>query len=234
MAKTSTIKERILTFLEKKGIKKVDFFESTGINASNFKGVNLKSAPGGDILVKILSTHPELSADWLMTGNGEMLKEMTSMQNISTGVGRELHGNNTDDATRLDFLKSTRPRIPLNATAGYLSVIAEAAKESDCERIPIITCLPEYDFTIRVSGESMIPEYMSGDEIACRMLLDWSEIQWGQAHILDTSEGVILKNIYNGGDEVMCRSINPGFKDYLLPKSDILHIARVVGLIRPK
>lgn len=74
MAKTLTIKEKILAFLKESGIKKIDFFEATGIQSSNFKGANLKSAPGSDMVVKILSTYPELSADWLMRGEGDMLK----------------------------------------------------------------------------------------------------------------------------------------------------------------
>lgn len=80
MANFSTLKEKILTFLAEMGIRKVDFFESTGIQASNFKGVNVKSAPGGDMLVKILTLYPELSAEWLMRGDGEMLRTGSSIQ----------------------------------------------------------------------------------------------------------------------------------------------------------
>lgn len=69
-----TIKERILSFLEVSGIKKVDFFEATGIQSSNFKGKNMSSQPGGDMLVKVLTLYPEISAEWLMRGEGGMLK----------------------------------------------------------------------------------------------------------------------------------------------------------------
>ncbi len=225
--------------MERKGIKKVDFFEATGINASNFKGVNLKSTPGGDALVKILAIYPDLSADWLMTGNGEMLRTQPST-NISTGESRQLPtviaAENIEIYTeeRRVFLRSTRPRIPLNAAAGYLSIATDSASEADCMRLPVVTSLPDYDFTIITTGESMMPEYLSGDEVACRMVLDNTEIQWGRTHVLDTARGIILKNIYNDGDDILCSSINPGFKDQRISKSDIYHIARVVGLIRSK
>ncbi len=75
MANFSTLKEKILAFLAEMGIRKVDFFESTGIQSSNFKGANVKSAPGGDMLVKILTLYPQLSAEWLMRGEGDMLRE---------------------------------------------------------------------------------------------------------------------------------------------------------------
>ena len=75
MEEKLTIKEKIFTFLEYKGIKKVDFFDATGISDSNFKGKNLKSQLGGDMIVKILTIYPDLSAEWLLTGRGSMLKE---------------------------------------------------------------------------------------------------------------------------------------------------------------
>ena len=70
----STIKERIFTFLAEEGIKKTDFYQATGLPDSNFKGKNLCSQPGGDMIVKILTTYPNLSSEWLIMGRGEMLK----------------------------------------------------------------------------------------------------------------------------------------------------------------
>jgi len=83
MEEKLTIKEKIFTFLEYKGIKKVDFFDATGISDSNFKGKNLKSQLGGDMIVKILTIYPDLSAEWLLTGRGSMLKETPENNNLS-------------------------------------------------------------------------------------------------------------------------------------------------------
>lgn len=72
-----TIKEKILSFLESQGIKKVDFFEATGIQSSNFKGKNMSSQLGGDMLVKVLTIYPQISAEWLLRGEGNMLKNIS-------------------------------------------------------------------------------------------------------------------------------------------------------------
>ncbi|GIJ95116.1 hypothetical protein CAPN002_23340 [Capnocytophaga stomatis] len=74
MDKISTIKENILHFIDFKGIKKEEFYNKTGISSSNFKGINKKSEIGGDKIVKILTEYPEINANWLITGEGEMLK----------------------------------------------------------------------------------------------------------------------------------------------------------------
>ena len=96
----STIKERIFTFLAKEGIKKADFYQATGLPDSNFKGRNLCSQPGGDMIVKILTTYPTLSSEWLIMGRGEMLKTNctqlhTSPQNKTSIPNEDTEKNST-------------------------------------------------------------------------------------------------------------------------------------------
>lgn len=72
MDKITTIKERVLFFLEEKSIKKESFYRETGMSASNFKGAGLKSDLGIDKVVKILTVYPELNnhLHWLIKGEG--------------------------------------------------------------------------------------------------------------------------------------------------------------------
>lgn len=84
MAKISTIKQKILEYLDYKGIKKVDFFTLTEINYANFKGKNLESELSGDKIVKILTLYPDISAEWLMRSEGEMIKSETPLESVET------------------------------------------------------------------------------------------------------------------------------------------------------
>lgn len=76
MDKIKTIKDRILLFLEMKKIKKETFYKSTGLSASNFKGIALKSDLGVEKVVKIITVYPELlepeNLNWLITGKGTL------------------------------------------------------------------------------------------------------------------------------------------------------------------
>lgn len=70
------IKARIIQFAEIKKITKKDFFEELGVSASNFRSSGLKSEVGGDVIAKILAQYPEINPQWLITGDGEMFKEI--------------------------------------------------------------------------------------------------------------------------------------------------------------
>ncbi|MCJ8155689.1 hypothetical protein MKJ01_18195 [Chryseobacterium sp. SSA4.19] len=76
MDKIQTIKDRILLFLEKKKIKKEAFYKVTGLSASNFKGIALKSDLGVEKVAKIITVYPELlmpeNLNWLITGKGAL------------------------------------------------------------------------------------------------------------------------------------------------------------------
>jgi transcriptional regulator with XRE-family HTH domain len=63
--------DRLKYFIEYKGISIRKFSELTGISHSLINKIN---SIGSDKLENILSSFPELNAEWLLTGNGEMIK----------------------------------------------------------------------------------------------------------------------------------------------------------------
>lgn len=73
-----TLKEKILIFLKEENISKTDFYNDTGIAASNFKGSGMNSELGGTLIVKILTRYSNLSPDWLLLGKGSMTRDGAS------------------------------------------------------------------------------------------------------------------------------------------------------------
>lgn len=89
-----TIKSKILYFLKELGIPREEFYKTADLSPSNFKGVALKSELGGDKIVKILTTYRQISPDWLLLGEGPMLRQelksngsqfISGSNNIQTG-----------------------------------------------------------------------------------------------------------------------------------------------------
>ena len=126
----------------------------------------------------------------------------------------------------------TKPRIPYTAAAGSITNAMDGIKEYDCEQIPVVSAFPNYDFTIIIKGDSMEPKYEGGDEVACKRVDGTSFIQWGKVHVLDTSQGIVIKRIYEDGDKIKCVSYNPEYPPFSIDKSEIYSISLVVGLLR--
>jgi len=78
----SPIKRRIIEFIENQKIKKEFFYKKIEISSSNFKGPAAKSELGGDIIGKIITFFPLLNPEWLLTGNGEMLKKNNNVGSV--------------------------------------------------------------------------------------------------------------------------------------------------------
>lgn len=97
MEEISPTKEKILQYLDYKGISKADFCRQTGFSYENFKGKSLKSDIGGAILGKIITIYSDISAEWLLTGEGAMLKTSTSSESPCNPVVKPFEGGDKGD-----------------------------------------------------------------------------------------------------------------------------------------
>lgn len=131
-----------------------------------------------------------------------------------------------DDANAV--VDDLRPRYDLAAFAGTLSEYVD----DTCEMTRKITQLPKYDFTIRITGDSMEPEYKSGDEVACMRVEKGDFLQWGKVYVLNTSQGAVIKRLFKGENGYRCVSDNKMYNDFEVKESDVYSINLVVGLLR--
>ncbi len=231
MDNISTIKDRILTFLEASSIKKSEFYSLTGISDSNFKGKNLYSQLGGDAIVKVLTSYPDLSADWLMMGRGEMIKKDSNDVQAQLEQPVEDYTKTAQQVPEgsLDGI----PLIPLSAMAGAFSG-ESFVMEYECERY-VIPAFKGADFLIQIKGDSMQPTYYSGDLVACqRMPLNDLFFQWNKAYVLDTIQGPLIKRIMPGSDadHILIVSDNNNYPPFELHKDQFNGVALVRGLVR--
>lgn len=204
--------ERAKEFINCKSLTAKQFEQIVGLSNGAFS--KLSDSTRKSTIDRISKAFPELNVAWLINGEGEMLNHENDI--LKSCVNK----------------KSTRPRIPYDAAAGTLTETVEGITEYECEEVPVISVFPKYDFTIRIVGRSMEPEYFAGDEVACLKVNEKRFLQWGRVHVLDTTQGVVIKRIYDNGDSVICRSYNPEFPDFIIPKEDIRSYNLVVGSLR--
>lgn len=221
----SPIKGRISKYLEIQGISKEKFYDSVGLAAANFKGEGARSELGGEKIAKILTTYPNLSANWLLTGEGEMLRDYGDAIQAKKYIGQ-----NIDPSIK------EIPLIHSFAAAGFGSLDFQV-REQDVKEYYVI---PKFrhrkvDFMIEVTGSSMYPKYASGDVIACTIIRESQFIQWNKCHVIATREqGLLVKRIREGrdSDHILAVSDNKEYPPFEVPKKEVKGIALVIGVIR--
>jgi phage repressor protein C with HTH and peptisase S24 domain len=166
----------------------------------------------------ICEAFPEIRKEWLLWGEGEMYKSEQQAVNAEKLI---------EEAAKV----VTKPRLPITAAAGHLSDYLGGVLAHECEQVPVMRSIPDYDFSMIVKGDSMEPKFEGGDEIALKEVR--STIEWGKAYVLATRDGVVLKRLFPAEHGFRCVSYNhEEYPDFIVDEDDVFGKYRVVGLIR--
>lgn len=78
MANTE-VKDRVLAFLQAEGLSSAQFAQEIGVQPSSISHIiSGRNKPSLDFVTKMLSRYPQLQADWLLFGRGNMQKTLES------------------------------------------------------------------------------------------------------------------------------------------------------------
>jgi len=159
----------------------------------------------------------DVNPDWLLTGEGEMLRNPTQEGKQGMIPAKNMEGI---------------PLIPVSAMAGFGSGDMQVL-EHECTYF-VIPIFKEAEFLISVKGSSMQPKYNSGDIVACKKLPLDTFFQWNKVYVLDTEQGALVKRIKKGEtpDTLTIISDNQNYEPFELHKSKIYSVAIVLGVIR--
>ncbi|WP_035644711.1 S24 family peptidase [Flavobacterium sp. ASV13] len=162
--------ERVREYLDYKGITKYKFCNDLGF--SN-KFLDNSSNMGTDKACKILHYYPDLNSEWLLTGNGSMIKE----ENTSIVIMN-------NDRKTADSLHATQeiPLYDLEAVAGLRELFSSGEPQRILDTIKIPN-LPKCDGAISVTGDSMYPLLKSGDIILYKET-EFENIFFGEMYLL--------------------------------------------------
>lgn len=206
-----TIKQRIIRYIKSKRISQRRFETEAGL--SNGFVNNIVKTIGADKLRKISIAYPELNTDWLLTGEGEMLKG-------EEAIIPPTHADNSD--YRLV------PMYNLDARGGFADNL-ELSKEYVVDYIPFKGAKNE-DICIPISGDSMSPTYRAGSIVLLHRVEDWFEfLELGQVYVIELRDGRrLIKELRRSEEDsknnYLCISHNPMFEPVELPKKLIMRV----------
>ena len=178
------------------------------------------------------------NTDWLLTGEGEMLRD----QSTTNTYGDNASGNNNITITRTreenegDKHKEIiyKPVVTKQLATQPDTDVYSAIKEDKTLKLQYIPTIPPYtsiDFYYTIRQDAMLPEYKLGEVLALEHMKSNSDIVQGAAMVVDTSDfGFLFRRIYDRGDYYECRRINEDsvFENQNVPKSKVIRLYRVV------
>ena len=230
------ISDRIALIIKEEGISIRAFEQHIGCsNGVISKCINKGTDISSLWVSKIIETFPKIDPKWLLTGEGTMLSPSSAASNSITPSKSSPSIPTAHHAPQGS--KTGIPLIPLDAVAGFPADGGSGVSMDNWERYVI----PEFadkgaNFLIRVSGDSMVPLYYSGDLLACHKITDIRFFQWGTIYVLETSQGILVKRVQESekyDDCILCVSENDSVhKPFLLPRDDIRSLSTIVGLVR--
>ena len=233
----ATSKERLQEYLDRMGISASVFYRSTGLSRGLMDSDKLHQSLSTDKVATIIATYPDLSLEWLITGEGSMLRSEDGIRFEET-IQRapvQLHrisGKSRDSVVS----EQSVPLYGVEATAGIMAHGDMSDYIIDHISIPH---MPKVDGALVVTGDSMYPIIKSGDIVLYKVFQDFRHIIYGQMYLVSViMEGdtlVLVKYVYKveGADDfILLVSENKHHEPFKVPLSSVRSLALIKGSIR--
>lgn len=218
--KSAIIKDRVLQLIENQNIKKADFFRRTGIADSAFRGAIRSKDLSLSAVVRILNEFPNLSPDWLLLGEGSMIR---STEIVHDPPPKEKNNN------------VEIPLISIKASEGFDS----GTITNHIHEIKEYYLIPKFEnraveFLFEVEGLAMSPNFNPGDIVGCKLESDLTRIKWNEPYLISTTEGELLIKRIKPGTKLayLLVSDNKEYEPYEIPTKEIKGLALVLGTIK--
>lgn len=242
----STVKDRIVYYLDYKHITKAYFCKAIGASPSFLN--SMRKGLSTEKIDIVVSAFPDLNRDWLLFGEGPMLRtadapkptQQSTGDNSPNVMGNNNMVGNTINTTHAPVCaqeNAVRPIVPVELykkpnTDIYNEIVEKPS--SGIEYAQYFRSFSDFCMYMRVQGDSMSPNFLRGDLLALS-LLKATYILNGTIYVLDTkSYGLVLRVVIDRGDIYECHVIGDEtrYAPFCIPKTDVIRIYQVMGLIR--
>ena len=200
------IKRRILILLTEKGL---NVSKASGVLDIPQRTLNRQLNEGGSVSMELIRAinryFPEVSIEWILSGEGEMYNGVNEFNNLPRNVS--------------PYYKS------VTVSAGVRDTI------NDCEAADAFVSIPgaNADFYFPVVGTSMQPEINEGDIIGVKKMESFIELDAKRVYMIVTHDSRCIKHCSTDPHDdgtIVCTS--PNYHPVTLKKDGILAIYDVV------
>lgn len=250
----STIK-RLRQFVDFKGISKYKFYQLTGI-ANGY--LDREGNIGTDKCEQIISVFPELNLTWLVTGEGEMTVDSAKTTIVTgdiNGNGNNViagNNNKVGDEIPAEIVEEIREELKeevkaeiveaesipmvsgeISATSGVDVKAYIEENEDELEYINPSQKVGHANHAEQLTDMAMAPSFLPGDFMFLKFLKDKTAIVDGKMYYFNTkNRSSMIRKVKVEGNCLRLIAENPTFGDIIMPKDDVIRVAKIVGMLR--
>lgn len=211
----------------------------------------VKRGAGTSVIMKIKNAFPEVSVEWLLSGEGEMLKDAPADEAPRKPYKSPKEVEVVPDGSRII---QTLPIIPIEAQAGIGKGFLydkdpsqdpeEIYDEFDSMEVVLERETSDRYKLFRVKGDSMtdgtLNSICSGDVILCREVYpeDWklglTNNRFPNVVVVIEEEGILIKRLIKHSkkkETISLHSINPQYEDFTVDLKNVrafYYVERIV------
>lgn len=245
---------KLKQYFDNQGIRQVDICNILGKSKAQISNYLTGKVPFGKKAAKEWSNAFGLSESWLLTGEGEMLREDAprpmAQQNNHHSPGARMENNyymhggaegGNIAAQNLEVKSASEDARPIIPSYMYnmpdYDIYANIKNgAANMEIFSVEGFMKQIDIIYRVQDNSMTPSFTSGDLIGIRRLPETEHIVNGDYYVIDTKpHGVRLRILIENADSYTLRTTDANrdrYTDFKVAKSEIISIFAVVFLFR--
>lgn len=181
-----------------------------------------ESKPSYDTLEEVIKLYPQINANWLIKGEGEMF--------LSSEPSQQTSENNKKGNL---IQQKGIPYYPIEAFAGRTDFHFSDTPEFPTTKI-YIPGFESCTAAISVAGDSMYPIYCSGDIIIIKEIQDLEIIIWGKAYVIITKDHRLIKYIHRheSSNFITLKSANQKYEPVDIKREKIIKLYSIVGVIK--
>lgn len=216
-------------FLSSQKLTQQEVANILGIRQTNVSALLRGERNFGKKMAERWSNAFGLRVNWLLTGEGPM---------FDTDKADTTSESTTDTPTppapsELDELIPIVPRDV--AMMPNTSIWEYMQNSTDVNAQPKVHQFPRYDFYFQCVTDAMRPEIYAGDLLGIRRLEPGAPLINGETYVFDTkSAGMQIRMLEEKEDGYLATAHNDRYKDTFFPRSEVLSIFTIVGLVRVK
>lgn len=240
-----SLRDRLKAYIKYSRMTQDAFAESLGLSRNYVNAI--RKGIGNDVLNKILEMYPDLNREWLLYGEGEMLKNSSTIVNSGSMNGsmnaNNVYGNITQSINTNQTRSSNNDEPEIFDAIPYVDTsivrkrnfdVREAIKNDDnLQQKAIGELFLPVDYYQKMNDDSMQSMIQQGDLIFVKFLPRDANLVDGSVYLIFTkSYGVLVRQVKSIGEDFTLHALNSNYGDIVVHRDDITDFGLIVHLLR--